>query len=95
MKRLIYPLLCLLMPVAAAENAPRKYTDAAALTIVNKARPGGPAFQRLEVARYPELPPTVTKYFRYSTGLAVAFQTAEPSAHGGRPRKSCPAATTR
>lgn len=75
MKRLIYPLLCLLMPVAAAENAPRKYTDAAALTIVNKARPGGPAFQRLEVARYPELPPTVTKYFRYSTGLAVAFRT--------------------
>ena len=44
MKRLTYLLLCLLMPaMAAAENAPVKYTDAANLTIVNKAQPGGPA----------------------------------------------------
>lgn len=76
MKKLIYPLLFLLMPaMAAAENAPVKYTDAANLTIVNKAQPGGPAFQRIDVARYPELPPMVTKYYRYSTGLAVAFRT--------------------
>ena len=50
MKRLTYLLLCLLMPaMAAAENAPVKYTDAASLTIVNKAQPGGPAFQRIDV----------------------------------------------
>ena len=61
--------------MAAAENAPVKYTDAASLTIVNKAQPGGPAFQRIEVARYPELTPTVTRYYRYSTGLAVVFRT--------------------
>ena len=68
--------LCLLMPaMAAAENAPVKYTDAASLTIVNKAQPGGPAFQRIDVARYPELTPTVTRYYRYSTGLAVVFRT--------------------
>ena len=76
MKRLTYLLLCLLMPaMAAAENAPVKYTDAASLTIVNKAQPGGPAFQRIDVARYPELTPTVTRYYRYSTGLAVVFRT--------------------
>ena len=76
MKKLIYPLLCLLIPaMATAENAPVKYTDAANLTIVNKAQPGGPAFQRIDVARYPELTPTVTRYYRYSTGLAVAFRT--------------------
>lgn len=76
MKKLIYPLLCLLIPaMAAAENTPIKYTDAANLTIVNKAQPGGPAFQRIDVARYPELTPTVTRYYRYSTGLAVAFRT--------------------
>ena len=76
MKRLTYLLLCLLMPaMAAAENAPVKYTDAANLTIVNKAQPGGPAFQRIDVARYPELTPTVTRYYRYSTGLAVVFRT--------------------
>ena len=45
MKRLTYLLLCLLMPaMAAAENAPVKYTDAANLTIVNKAQPGGRRF---------------------------------------------------
>ena len=76
MKRLTYLLLCLLMPaMAAAENALVKYTDAASLTIVNKAQPGGPAFQRIDVARYPELTPTVTRYYRYSTGLAVVFRT--------------------
>jgi len=78
MKRLIYSLFCLLMPaMASAGDAPAKYryTDAASLTIVNKARPAGPAFQRIDVARYPELTPTVTKYYRYSTGLAVAFRT--------------------
>ncbi len=47
MKRLTYLLLCLLMPaMAAAENAPVKYTDAASLTIVNKAQPGGPGVRR-------------------------------------------------
>lgn len=76
MKKLIYPFLCLLIPaMAAAEETPTKYTDAASLTIVGKAQPGGPAFERIEVARYPELPPTVTKYYRYPTGLAVAFRT--------------------
>ena len=75
-KQMISLLLCLLMPaMAAAENAPVKYTDAANLTIVNKAQPGGPAFQRIDVARYPELTPTVTRYYRYSTGLAVVFRT--------------------
>ena len=76
MKKLIYPFLCLLIPaMAAAEKTPTKYTDAASLTIVGKAQPGGPAFERIEVARYPELTPTVTKYYRYPTGLAVAFRT--------------------
>ena len=45
MKKLIYPFLCLLIPaMAAAEKTPTKYTDAASLTIVGKAQPGGPAF---------------------------------------------------
>lgn len=76
MKKRIYVILCLLIPaMAVAENTPVKYADAANLTIVNKAQPGGSAFQRIEVARYPELTPTVTRYYRYSTGLAVAFRT--------------------
>ena len=84
MKRLTYLLLCLLMPaMAAAENAPVKYTDAASLTIVNKAQPGGPAFQRIDVARYPELTPTVTRYYRYSTGLAVVFRTDSRNIRAG------------
>lgn len=71
-----HPFLCLLIPaMAAAEETPTKYTDAASLTIVGKAQPGGPAFERIEVARYPELTPTVTKYYRYPTGLVVAFRT--------------------
>ena len=76
MKKRIYAILGLLIPaMAVAENTPVKYADAANLTIVNKAQPGGSAFQRIEVARYPELTPTVTRYYRYSTGLAVAFRT--------------------
>ena len=76
MKKRIYAILGLLIPaMAVAENTPVKYADAANLTIVNKAQPGGPAFQRIEVPRYPELTPTVTRYYRYSTGLAVAFRT--------------------
>ena len=93
MKRLTYLLLCLLMPaMAAAENAPVKYTDAASLTIVNKAQPGGPAFQRIDVARYPELTPTVTRYYRYSTGLAVVFRstsTFAATANGSSPESVC------
>ena len=51
MKRLIYLLLCLLIPaMAAAENAPVKYTDAANLTIVNKAQPGGSALHICSMA---------------------------------------------
>jgi lysophospholipase L1-like esterase len=61
--------------MAIAEETPLKYTDATTLTIVNKAQPGGQPFQRIEVARYPELTPLVTKYYRYSTGLAVTFRT--------------------
>ena len=76
MKKRIYAILGLLIPaMAVAENTPVKYADAANLTIVNKAQPGGSAFQRIKVARYPELTPTVTRYYRYSTGLAVAFRT--------------------
>lgn len=51
------------------------YTDAASLTIVNKPQQGGPTFQRIEVERYPDLNPTVDRYYRFSTGLAIAFRT--------------------
>ena len=72
MKKSIYAILGLLIPaMAVAENTPVKYADAANLTIVNKAQPGGSAFQRIEVARYPELTPTVTRYYRY---LVIVFR---------------------
>lgn len=92
MKKRIYAILGLLIPaMAVAENTPVKYADAANLTIVNKAQPGGSAFQRIEVARYPELTPTVTRYYRYSTGLAVAFRTdSRTSRAGGPPSTNSP-----
>ncbi len=53
-----------------------RYVDASTLTIINKAQPDrGPAFERLDVGRYPDLPKTVNRYFRYATGLAVVFRT--------------------
>ena len=66
--------LCSLMPANAAENTV-KYTDATRLTIVNKARPDSPDFQRLDVARYPDLTPIVARYYRQPTGLAIVFRT--------------------
>ena len=56
------------------QGAPR-YVDATTLTVVNKAQPGGPSLQRLDVSRYPELPAQVHTYMTYTTGLAVAFRT--------------------
>ena len=51
MKKRIYAILGLLNPaMAAAENAPVKYTDAASLTIVNKAQPGGSALPLCSMA---------------------------------------------
>ena len=44
MKKRIYAILGLLIPaMAVADNTPMKYADAANLTIVNKAQPGGSA----------------------------------------------------
>ena len=51
------------------------YTDASALTILNKPQESGPLLQRVDVERYPELNPTVHRYYCYSTGVAVAFRT--------------------
>ncbi len=64
--------------VAAAAAAPEtktRYVDAATLTVVNKAQEGGPQWQRIDVARYPELSAGVERYYRQSSGLAVVFRT--------------------
>ena len=51
MKKRIYAILCLLIPaMAVAENTPVKYADAASLTIVNKAQPGGSALPLCSMA---------------------------------------------
>ena len=51
MKKRIYAILGLLIPaMAVAENTPVKYADAANLTIVNKAQPGGSALPLCSMA---------------------------------------------
>ena len=58
-----------------------EYTDASLLSIVNKPQADGPVFQRIDVERYPEMNPTVTRYYAFSTGLAVAFRTNSRNIH--------------
>lgn len=66
--------------LAGAEKR-MKYVNAKELSIVNKPQPEGPALQRLDVERYPQLPDMVEKYFSFTTGLAVAFRTNSTNIH--------------
>lgn len=77
MKRLLL-LLCATVSTAwcGVRAQEFRYVDASTLTVINKARPDrGPVFERLDVGCYPDLPKTVNRYLRYSTGLAVVFRT--------------------
>lgn len=80
MKRVIAVAALVLVAVAsyAAPKVSRKYVDASTLTVINKAQPGGGAFERLDVARY-TLTDGADKVFRQSTGLAVVFRTNSSS----------------
>ncbi|MDE6491514.1 MAG: SGNH/GDSL hydrolase family protein [Muribaculaceae bacterium] len=67
--------------MAAAKTGTIRYTAATDLNIINRAQPAGAdssALARLDVDRYPQITPTVNRYGRYSTGLAVAFRTDSP-----------------
>lgn len=60
---------------AAKEKRKLRYSDAAQMTVVNKAQPGGNPFARVETDRYPDLPSRVKYYLDYPTGLAIRFRT--------------------
>lgn len=60
---------------AADKKDEAKYFDIPAESIVNHAQPGGNPLMRLEVVKYPQLSKKVAKYFSFSTGLAVRFNT--------------------
>ncbi len=76
MKRLLLFAALLLAGLHVARAQELRYVDAATLTVINKAQPEhGPLFERLDVGRYPDLPKTVNRYYRYATGLAVVFRT--------------------
>lgn len=64
------------VPAAAKEPV---YTDAAQLTIINRAQPGGPALERFDVSRYDDLGEITRRYYQFSTGLAVVFRTDSPN----------------
>ncbi|NDV79420.1 hypothetical protein D0T57_10605 [Dysgonomonas sp. 511] len=59
----------------AIEKDTVKYVNASLLTLINKAQPDSSFFQRLDERKYSDLTPIVRRYFTYSTGLAIAFQT--------------------
>lgn len=63
---------------APKEVPPLKFVDAQSLNIINRAQPDGPALKRLDVTKYPDLTPTVNRYYSYPTGMAVAFETNSP-----------------
>ncbi len=55
-----------------------RYVDASTLEIVNKPQPDGPRLQRVDTDKYPDLTPTVRKYYKMPTGMAVSFKTNSP-----------------
>ncbi len=69
----------ILLPLCA--KAELRYVDATTLTIINKAQDDDKPLQRLDVGRYPELPPVMNEFYRYSTGLAVVFRTDSRNIH--------------
>lgn len=67
--------------IASAKTGSIKYTDATKLTLINRAQPAAAdstVLARLDVDLYPQVTPTVNRYGRYSTGLAVVFRTDSP-----------------
>ena len=55
------------------------FTDAATLPIIGRAFPGLPsAWQRIDLATYPDLPPDVKERLTHPAGLAVSFRTDSP-----------------
>lgn len=71
-------LLCVATGVFAAKMPPLRWVAADTLTIVNRAQPDGPVWQRLDVDKYGDLTKTVRKYYRFPTGMAVRFRTDSP-----------------
>lgn len=63
----------------AAEKKKLTYIDASDLTIINRAQPDGPIFQRLDVDKYPDLSDRVRYYYSFPTGMAVRFRTNSPT----------------
>ncbi|MBQ8674459.1 MAG: hypothetical protein IJ511_10570 [Bacteroides sp.] len=78
---IILMLLPLLSLQAAGKGGKTVYTDAAALTVVNRPQEGGPALQRTDTERYPALDGLLKEYMTYTTGLAVAFRTDSRNIH--------------
>ncbi len=75
-------LLCgLAAGIKAAEPQKIVYHNAAELTIINKAHPGKPSFRRVDTDRYPNLSERVSRFYDYSTGLAVIFRTDSRNIH--------------
>lgn len=71
-------MICCAMGVNAAKLPPLRWVQADSLTIINRARTGGPVWQRLDVDSYPQLTKTVRKYYSFPTGMAVRFRTDSP-----------------
>ncbi len=84
MKRtILFALLSVvfLLPSQAEEKNKLKFVDATGFTILNRTQPDAPLLQRLDVDKYPQLPPKVNQYFTYTTGLAVGFRTNSRDIH--------------
>ncbi len=56
-----------------------KYINASALHIIGKLQEKAPAFQRLDTASYPGLPPAVKRLLTQSAGMAVVFTSNSPA----------------
>ena len=80
MKKLLalLTLVCVSFNVSGAGAKELKYIDASTLTILNKPQPDGPRLSRLDTDKYPDFTPTVRKYYKMSTGMAVSFHTNSP-----------------
>lgn len=59
---------------AFAQRTSLKYVDATTLTIINKAEQTPVVWHRVDTALY-KFNPTVYRYYRYSTGMAVVFRS--------------------
>lgn len=76
MKKTIIAMLCLAVASGVYAKAPAlRYTDATTLTTINRAQPDGPALQRLDTSKYPELTPKVKYFYGFPTGMAIRFRT--------------------